>query len=111
MFKINKESDTYDVIANFLASVFGFAGSALVGAFCEAMISTNCNESGPFKRLFLKTGKFGLETITLYSVSKKMREEIDDLVDVINDVSGVVDEYNNKKLTEANESNNEIVYE
>ena len=93
MIKINTESQAYDIIANALATVIGFAGSALVGSFCNSIISTNTQDSSAVKKVWLKGGKLGLETITTYTVARKMREEIDDLAELFNDISGVASEY------------------
>lgn len=100
MIKINTESQAYDIIANTLATVIGFAGSALVGAFSDSIISTNAQDSSAIKKIWLKGGKLGLETITTYTVARKMREEIDDFVDLFNDISGVASEYMAQKNEE-----------
>lgn len=100
MFKINTESQAYDIVANILATAMGFAGSALVGSFCNSIISTNTQDSSAAKKVWLKGGKLGLETITTYTVARKMREEIDDVVELINDISGVASEYMAQKNEE-----------
>ena len=106
MIKINKESDGYDLVANLLASIFGFASSSLVGVLSKSIISTNCTDSSSAKRGFYRLGKLGFETVTFYAVSRKMREDIDSIVDVLNDVSEIAGEYKDRKLTD-----DEIVYD
>jgi len=99
LFKINKDSDAYDTIANVIATGFGFAASYLVGAFCNSLISTK-QDSSFFKSFTLKAGKLGLETITTYGVASRMRNDIDDIVDFVNDLSGAMDEYQALKSSE-----------
>ncbi len=91
-FKINKDSDNYSGVADIVASIFGFGASILVGSFCDSMIATKRDASG-FTKFALGLGKMGLETITMFSVSSKMREEIDETVDSINVFSEFINGY------------------
>lgn len=95
MFKINKNANNYSFIADILASAIGFGASILVDGICSNLI--NGYSCSGIKKAIMKLGQIGLDTLTMYSVSSKMRDEIDDIVDGINDWSGAVDVYNEQK--------------
>lgn len=97
MIRINKESSLYPVIADTFATFIGGCASVLVGGFCNGVIS---NSTSVFKKSCMSLGKFGLETITIYTVAPKMREEIDDLVDQYNKFADMVEVYNDQKAVE-----------
>ncbi len=95
MIRINKDSDWYSVIADCIATALGFGASAIIGSFCNTVIdSSNC---GGFKKFGMKAGKYGLETLTVYGTASRMRSEIDDISDGINELMGVIETYQAEK--------------
>lgn len=95
MIRINKDSDWYSVIADSIATFFGFGAWNLIGGFCDNMINTS--DASSTKKLGMKAGKVGLETIALYSTAPKMKEEIDSLVDGFNELMGLIERYQEEK--------------
>lgn len=93
MIKINKDSDWYPVVANAVSTFVGFGSMLIVGALSRSVID-NSNQSG-FKKLAMTSGVCGLETMTIFSVSSMMREQIDDLVDGYNEIAEAIN--NNQK--------------
>ena len=102
MIKIDKNHDAYSKVADIIAAVFGFGASLLTSSFCNSIISTK--DCGPAKKGVLKLGAFGLETITMYTVSSTMRNEIDEYVDKYNELSDFVDVYKENKESEKAET-------
>lgn len=98
MFKINKDSDIYSMIADGLATLIGFGASLLVGSFCNSIMSTQDN--GFFKNGLCNIGKYGLETVTTFAVAKNMRDNIDDMADFYNKQADMVNAYNEQQAEE-----------
>jgi len=92
MIKINTESNGYSVVADMLATFIGAGASMIVGSVCNGIIGVN-NDAGFGKTTAMKAGKIGLETLTIYSIAPRMRNEIDDLADLYNHVADVVNDY------------------
>ena len=95
MIRINKDSDWYSVIADSIATFFGFGAWNLIGGFCNKVI--NESEVGTTKKLGMKAGKCGLQSVALYSTAQKVREEIDELTDAFNELMGVIEMYQREK--------------
>ncbi len=55
------------------------------------------SDASTTKKLGMKAGKVGLETIALYSTAPKMKEEIDSLVDGFNELMGLIERYQEEK--------------
>lgn len=91
MLRINKESDLYSDVANILAGVIGFGAATLINSFAKTVI--NNSDAGICKKASMRLGTIGLETISMYSISSTMREEIDNLSDMYNKLVDVVEKY------------------
>ena len=97
MIKIDKNHDLYPMVADIISAIFGFGASLLTSSFCNSIISTK--DCGSVKKGVLKLGAFGLETITMYTVSSTMRNEIDEYVDKYNELADFADTYKESKET------------
>lgn len=77
MFRINTETETYNLVANVVSTFIGIGAASLVGTFCNNIITNNVGSDGETTRM--KLGRTGFKVITLNTVSNEMRKNLDDM--------------------------------
>lgn len=89
MIRINTQSETYKLCADFAATVVGWGAASIVDAFCTTIINNGDYSLSRKNKMCL--GRSGLKLITTFSVSNEIRKNIDDMANCWNAIVDILD--------------------